>query len=177
MSERQLESYFYKSKIENPISPFILYQITRKERKGEYLESEKDKFRGPIDLLAVKGENLIVVELKDYDNNENLIRAALEAYTYSAQFDLELFKADFCSKTTQKSDEEKELIKNVKQIRPVVLIPKKDESCKKCQGKAYITALNAKSGKSPNIKELIKNVLGVEVYAFDKMGNIEQVVL
>lgn len=177
MNERQLESYFFKSKKENPIGTFILYQVARKERKGEYLESEKDKFRGPIDLLAVKGEDLIVVELKDYDNNENLIRAALEAYTYSAQFDLDLFKADFCSKKTKKCDMEKELVKNVKQIKPVVLIPKKDEGCVKCQGKAYRTALNAKNGKSPNIKELIKNVLGVEIYTFDKTGTIEQVVL
>ena len=177
MNERQLESYFYKCQMENPIGKFILYQIYRKERKGEYLEGEKDKFRGPIDLLAVKGEELIVVELKDYDNNENLIRAALEAYTYSAQFDLELFKADFCSKASKKSDVDKELIKNVKRIRPVVLIPKRDETSIKCQGKAYKTALNTKYGKNPNIKELIKNVLCVEVYAFDKTGKIEQIVL
>lgn len=67
----------------------IDYQTPLKEKRGDHA--------GKIDLLGYDGDELLILELKDEDSEETMLRCVLEGYTYLKTVDREKLIADFAS--------------------------------------------------------------------------------
>ena len=61
------------------------------------LKEKRDDHAGKIDLLGYDGDDLLLLELKDEDSDETMLRCVLEGYTYLKTVDHEKLIADFAS--------------------------------------------------------------------------------
>lgn len=59
------------------------------------LKGKRDDRAGTIDLLGYNGDELLILELKDEDSDETMLRCVLEGYTYLKTVDQEKLIADF----------------------------------------------------------------------------------
>ncbi|WP_304597121.1 hypothetical protein [Adlercreutzia caecimuris] len=59
------------------------------------LKHKRDDHAGKIDLLGYDGDVLVILELKDEDSEETMLRCVLEGYTYLKTVDHEKLIADF----------------------------------------------------------------------------------
>lgn len=90
--ERIAIELFNQSKKPNGVGTamrIIDYQTPLNERNADHA--------GKIDLLGYDGEDLLILELKDEDNKETMLRCVLEGYTYLKTVDHEKLIADFAS--------------------------------------------------------------------------------
>lgn len=59
------------------------------------LKEKQDDHAGKIDLLGYNGDELLILELKDEDSDETMLRCVLEGYTYLKTVDKEKLINDF----------------------------------------------------------------------------------
>lgn len=59
------------------------------------LKNERNDKAGKIDLLSYDGKTLRVLELKEPDSNENMLRCVIEGYTYMRTMDQKKLLCDF----------------------------------------------------------------------------------
>ena len=59
------------------------------------LNKNKSDHAGKIDLLSIRGKDVLVLELKRPDSPESMLRCVLEAYTYSKTVDKDKLLSDF----------------------------------------------------------------------------------
>ena len=60
------------------------------------LKNKRTDRAGKIDLLAYDGNTLRILELKEPDSEETMLRCILEGYTYLSTVDTKKLLADFC---------------------------------------------------------------------------------
>ena len=86
VEERVALSMF--SKQFDQIGKVIDYQVPLKN-------VENDKNVGKIDLISLKDDELVILELKNEDSKETLLRCVLEAATYSRKINKDKLLTDF----------------------------------------------------------------------------------
>lgn len=113
----------------------------------------KDKL-GKVDLVSYneKTKTLYLIELKFEGNEETLLRAALEIFTYYKSVDIDKLKNDFCQSFNYSISPDE--IK----VKPVVLL------YPECN--AYRELEEVESGKRPKFKALAET-LGIEFYTVE----------
>ena len=72
-----------------------LKDLRQLKRENRVLKNAKEDKAGKIDLLAYDGETLRILELKEPDSEENMLRCVLEGYTYLKTVDSKKLLADF----------------------------------------------------------------------------------
>lgn len=86
--EERIAMQMYNKREINGLGKIIDYQIPLKNK-------QQDKGLGKIDLLSMKDEELILLELKTPDSTETMLRCILEGATYQRIVNLEKLKTDF----------------------------------------------------------------------------------
>lgn len=112
----------------------IDYQTPLKEKRVDRV--------GKIDLLGYDGRNLVILELKDWDSEETMLRCVLEAYTYWKTVDHNKLMDDFAGEL---GSEPKEVLAS-----PLVF-------------EDGYQALSMKQ-RMPNLEELMKATTGMAYY-------------
>lgn len=142
----------------NGLGTIIDYQVPLKNKQSEKA--------GKIDLISFNETTkiLYLIELKHGNNNETLLRAILEIYTYYKIIDKEKLKNDYFNNKDFILELEVSPI-NINEINvmPAVLLTQNTYSYKELQ--------KIDTGENPKLKTLIKN-LGVCCFAGDFVLNI-----
>jgi len=112
--------------------------------------TSKDKGIGKIDLISHNDTEqcLYLIELKFGGNNDTLLRAILESYTYYKIIDHNKLISDFCLQ-----------VNKVKILPSVMIVSTANKLCK-----SFIELYEMESGKRPKLKELAQN-LGTKFFS------------
>lgn len=109
------------------------------------LKNKRADSSGKIDLLSYDGKTLRLLELKEPDNKESMLRCVLEGYTYSKIVDIKKLLKDF------------KLPSNTKVLAGALVFNKKNHHCELQENR-------------PGLKQLMKK-LDVRPYYISKSGN------
>jgi hypothetical protein len=118
------------------IGTVIDYQVS--------LKGHQDDGAGKIDLLTYYSRIMYIIEFKREDNQESLLRAVLEAYTYYKQVDIERLKSEYSNKFEYVIDD----------VRPGVLV--------------FAESRQHGQAKDSQPVRTLAHILGVEIYIIEE---------